>query len=94
MTAFYIGQHEIDDEAALSTTSSRQCRLSKSTADVISPKPAHMNANEGQRPSRVVVVEFPSKQAIKDWYNDPGYRPLVAKRHAAARSIMIAVEGQ
>ena len=49
---------------------------------------------EGQRPSRVVVVEFPSKQAIKDWYNDPGYRPLVAKRHAAARSVMIAVECQ
>jgi uncharacterized protein (DUF1330 family) len=49
---------------------------------------------EGQHPSRVVVVEFPSKQAIKDWYNDPGYRPLIAKRHAAARSVMIAVEGR
>ena len=49
---------------------------------------------EGQRPSRVVVVEFPSKQAIKDWYNDPGYQPLIAKRHAAARSVMIVVEGR
>jgi len=49
---------------------------------------------EGQRPSRVVIVEFPSKQAIKDWYNDPGYRLLIAKRHAAARSVMIAVESQ
>jgi uncharacterized protein (DUF1330 family) len=49
---------------------------------------------EGQRPSRVVVVEYPSKQAIKDWYNDPGYRPLIAKRHAAARSVRIAVEDQ
>jgi uncharacterized protein (DUF1330 family) len=48
---------------------------------------------EGQRPSRVVVVQFPSKQAIKDWYTDPDYRPLIAKRHAAARSVMIAVEG-
>jgi uncharacterized protein (DUF1330 family) len=49
---------------------------------------------EGQRPTRVVVVEFPSKQAIKNWYNDPGYRPLIAKRHAVARSAMIAVECQ
>jgi uncharacterized protein (DUF1330 family) len=49
---------------------------------------------EGQRPSRVVVVEFPNKQAIKDWYNDPGYRPLITKRHAAARSVMIAIESQ
>jgi uncharacterized protein (DUF1330 family) len=31
---------------------------------------------------------------IKDWYNDPGYRPLIAKRHAAAGSVTIAVEGQ
>ena len=49
---------------------------------------------KGDGLSCAVVVEFPNKQAIKDWYNDPGYRPLIAKRHAAARSIMIAVEGQ
>jgi uncharacterized protein (DUF1330 family) len=91
MTAFCIGQHEIDDEAAFTDYLKGQCHLSKGTADVISPKPAHMKC---QRPSRVVIVEFPSKQAIKDWYNDPGYRPLIAKRHAVARSVMIAVEGQ
>jgi uncharacterized protein (DUF1330 family) len=34
------------------------------------------------------------KQAITDWYNDPSYRPLIVKRHAAARSVMIAVEGR
>ena len=58
--------------------------------------PSQMPRTEGDDPfpSRVVVVQFPSKQAIKDWYNDPGYRPLIAKRHAAARSVMIAVEGQ
>jgi hypothetical protein len=26
--------------------------------------------------------------------HDPGYRPLIAKRHAAAGSVTIAVEGQ
>ena len=49
---------------------------------------------EGKRPSRVVIVEFPSKQAIKDWYNDPGYKPLIPKRHAVTRSVMIAMEAQ
>ena len=48
---------------------------------------------EGKRPTRVVIVEFPDKAAIKAWYGDPGYRPLIAKRHAVARSVMIAIEG-
>ena len=90
MTAFYIGQHEIDDETAFAD-------YLKQTIPFIEKYLTKVGTHEmleGQRPSRVVVVEFPSKQAIKDWYNDPGYRPLVAKRHAAARSIMIAVECQ
>jgi uncharacterized protein (DUF1330 family) len=89
MTAFYIGQHEIDDKGAFAAY--LRCRSLKGTADV---KAGTHEMLEGQRPSRVVVVGFPSKQAIKDWYNDPGYRPLIAKRHAAARSVMTAVEGQ
>ena len=34
---------------------------------------------EGKQPTRVVIVEFPDKAAIKAWYNDPGYRPLIAQ---------------
>jgi hypothetical protein len=35
MTAFYIGQHEIDDEELSPPTSRRQCHSLKGTADVI-----------------------------------------------------------
>ena len=44
MTAFYIGQQTT--RRLSPTTSNRQCRLSKSTADVISPKPAHMKCSK------------------------------------------------
>ena len=94
MTAFYIGQHEIDDEAAFADYLKQTMPFIEKHGGRYLTKAGTHEMLEGQRPSRVVVVEFPSKQAIKDWYNDPGYRPLVAKRHAAARSIMIAVEGQ
>ena len=40
VTAYYIGQHEIDDERPLPPISRRRCRSSKSTAAAISPKPA------------------------------------------------------
>ena len=94
MTAFYIGQHEIDDEGAFAAYLKATMPLIERHGGRYLTKAGTHEMLEGQRPSRVVVVEFPSKQAIKDWYNDPGYRPLIAKRHAAARSVMIAVEGR
>jgi len=92
VTAFYIGQHEIDDEAAFADYLKQTIPFIEKHGGRYLTKAGTHEMLEGQLPSRVVVVKFPSKQAIKDWYNDPGYRPLVAKRHAAARSVMIAVE--
>ena len=94
MTAFYIGQHEIDDEAAFADYLKESMPFIERHGGHYITKAGTHEMLEGQRPSRVVVVEFPSKQTIRDWYNDPGYRPLIVKRHAAARSVMIAVEGQ
>ena len=94
MTAYYIGQHEIDDEAVFADYLKKTMPLIEKHGGRYLTKAGTHEMLEGQRPSRVVVVDFPSKQAIRDWYNDPGYRPLIAKRHAAARSVMIAVEGQ
>ena len=89
----YLGQHEIDDEAAFADYLKETMPFTERHGGRYLTK-ADTHEMQGQWPSRVVVVEFPSKQAIKDWYNDPGYRPLIAKRHAAARGVMIAVEGR
>ena len=43
--------------------------------------------------TRVVIVEFPSKDAAKAWYNDPGYRPLIPLRHAVTKSTMTLIDG-
>ena len=49
---------------------------------------------EGEmRPKRIVVLEFPTMDALKRWYNSPEYRPLIAERQAAASGPIIAVEG-
>lgn len=44
-------------------------------------------------PKRVVLLEFPSMEALKRWYNSPDYKPLIAMRKAAAATNVIAVEG-
>lgn len=44
-------------------------------------------------PKRVVVLEFPSMDALQRWYRSDEYRPLIAQRQRAAAGDIIAVEG-
>jgi uncharacterized protein (DUF1330 family) len=45
------------------------------------------------RPQRLVVIEFPSLEAARSWYNSPEYAPLLAMRQPAATDHLVAVEG-
>jgi len=49
---------------------------------------------EGEwQPGRLVVVEFPSKQKAKEWWDSELYAPAKALRQATAKTNMILVEG-
>jgi uncharacterized protein (DUF1330 family) len=43
-------------------------------------------------PQRVVVIEFPSMDALGAWFDSPEYAPLSQIRREGAKSRMIAVE--
>jgi uncharacterized protein (DUF1330 family) len=47
----------------------------------------------GWQPKRMVVLEFPTMEALKRWYHSEEYRPLIARRRKASRGNVIAVEG-
>ena len=44
-------------------------------------------------PKPVVLLEFPSMEALKRWYHSEDYKPLLALRLANAGADVIAVEG-
>jgi uncharacterized protein (DUF1330 family) len=44
-------------------------------------------------PKRVVVLEFPTMDALKRWYNSAEYKPLIALRQKNASGNVIAVQG-
>ncbi|HEY5622463.1 MAG TPA: DUF1330 domain-containing protein [Gammaproteobacteria bacterium] len=44
-------------------------------------------------PSRVIILEFPNKQALEAFYNDPEYAPYRQLRQAVTESRLVAVEG-
>jgi uncharacterized protein (DUF1330 family) len=49
---------------------------------------------EGQwHPKRLVVLEFPSVEQAKRWYDSEEYRPLKAMRFKASKSNLVLVEG-
>jgi uncharacterized protein (DUF1330 family) len=49
---------------------------------------------EGEwNPQRIVVVEFPTLEKAKAWWNSPLYAPAKLIRQRAAHTRMIAVQG-
>ena len=47
----------------------------------------------GWAPRRVVVLEFPSMDQARKWYDSAEYKPLLEMRLKAANSKLILVEG-
>lgn len=44
-------------------------------------------------PQRIVLIEFPSFEQAKAWYESEDYRPLIPIRQANADADMLLVEG-
>lgn len=45
------------------------------------------------RPKRLVVLEFPSVEQARRWYDSDEYRPLKAMRMKASTADLVLVEG-
>jgi uncharacterized protein (DUF1330 family) len=54
---------------------------------------AHQTVEGDWKPNRIVVLEFPSMEQAKRWYDSEEYRDPKAKRLRAGRANMIMVEG-
>lgn len=54
---------------------------------------AHQTIEGDWKPNRVVVLEFPSMEQAKRWYDSEEYRDPKAMRLRAGRANLIMVEG-
>ncbi len=54
---------------------------------------AHEVKEGDWKPSRVVVLEFPSLEQARKWYHSPEYAPALALRLKAASAKLILAEG-
>jgi uncharacterized protein (DUF1330 family) len=44
-------------------------------------------------PTRLVLLEFPSAEAMRSFYESPDYRALKAMRESCSRANLVSVEG-
>ena len=44
-------------------------------------------------PSRLVIFRFPNMDAVRAFYNDPAYQPLIKQRQRSADADLLAIEG-
>jgi uncharacterized protein (DUF1330 family) len=52
-----------------------------------------VEVREGTWPGTVVIIEFPSLAAARDWYDSPAYRKILALRTNHIEGDVILVEG-
>jgi uncharacterized protein (DUF1330 family) len=48
---------------------------------------------DGKLPSTIVVLEFPSMEQARAWYNDPEYAPMITLRQGGSSLDFILVDG-
>ena len=94
MPAFVIVEIEVRDPEAYETYRS----LVPASVDAYGGKfiargGATENLEGDWTPERIVVLEFPSLERAKQWWNSPEYRDAKAIRMRAAQTRMIATEG-
>ena len=49
---------------------------------------------EGKWPHpRLVIIEFPSRDAAEGWYNSPAYQEIISLRHKSSVGDLIIIDG-
>lgn len=94
MKAYVIAQIDVQDPV-------RYADYVKLTPGTIEPFGGRFIARGGRAEklegdiavNRVVVLEFPSYQQAKDWYESDGYRIAMAIRRSSSKGSLILVEG-
>jgi len=94
MTAYLIAQTEIHDHETYDKYKAQVLPVIQKFGGRFIVRGGALEVLEGDwKPSRLVMIEFPSMQHIRDWFASPEYAPLLALRQPAAVDCLVAVEG-
>lgn len=94
MAAYVIGEIEVTDPAGYEDYRKQVLATVQKHGGRFIVRGGNVEALEGGwAPKRIVVVEFPSMDALRTWYRSAEYAPLIKLRQKASTGRLVAVEG-
>ncbi len=94
MAAYVIAEIEVIDPAPYEEYRKRVLATIQKHGGRFLVRGGAIDSKEGGwQPKRLIVVEFPSMEKARAWYDSPEYRPLIELRQKASRGRLVIVEG-
>ena len=95
MAAYAIGRLEMRDPSWVHEYGTKTAALVAKYGGKYLVRGGTMERLEGagKLPSVTVVLEFPSMEQARAWYNDPAYAPLIKLRQTGSDLDFVLVEG-
>lgn len=94
MAAYVIGMLEVRDPSWRAEYGPKTATLvEKHGGRYVARDGAEALEGNGKIPDTFVILEFPSVEAAKAWYNDPDYAPMIKLRQTGADGDLVVMEG-
>ncbi|HYR69927.1 MAG TPA: DUF1330 domain-containing protein [Candidatus Acidoferrum sp.] len=94
MAAYIIADVTVTDPAAMEEYRKRvPATLARYGGRFVVRGGAHQSVEGDWKPTRLVVLEFPSMEQAKRWYDSEEYREPKAMRLRAGRTNLVMVDG-
>ena len=94
MPAYLIAEHRIADPSRFEEYRSKVAPLIERFGGRYLTRPGSHRILDGRwQPTRVVIIAFPTMDALNAWYASDEYQPLIELRRGAGEDMLIALEG-
>ena len=95
MPAYLVGGVDVSDPSWVEEYGPKVEALVQKHGGRYLVRGGEMDVVEGSTPASrvIVVVEFPSMEHARAWYNDPEYAPLITLRQTGSSAELVLVEG-
>ena len=95
MPAYLVGGVDVSDPAWVAEYGPKVEALVQKHGGRYLVRGGEMDVVEGTTPAArvMVVIEFPSLENARAWYNDPEYAPLIKLRQTGSEADIVLVDG-